>query len=630
MAIYDVTDNATGKSYEIEGDRPPTEKEVSDLIKSMGDKKEFKNPEAEAFSKMPWWERARIGMGRGFVEVGQGIKQTALKVAEATGIAPEKAAQAYTDYINQEKQTFESYGKGDTATGAGRFLGNIAPAMAIPGAGGTTGLARIGLSAATGAGLGFVQPTETASLGENVRNAAVGGAIAGAIPTITSALSKPLPKSLTPDQLNRLRVAEETGTPISIAEIKQTKPWALLEGGLKREISSAGRGEKFIKGVQGGMERYKEGLKSNFFGTADDASVAGKEAIEKAAERSKTWFKKAQDIYKKIPVQGETPVPTTNLAETASQYLDEIGNLHRPSLNKLLGIASEDVTKTTSPLVDQFGKKVVTESPAYTWSQLVDDRNFLNQLRNKATDYNKKRIYGDLIDAIDDDVKSFSEMAGGKVSEALKKAREFYRKGDMEVPGAEIFRNKEIARKILYNSNPEDITRDFIKPNNVSSILRLKSAVGDEGMKPLKSVWFDRLTRTGEEQSFSPNKFATAIEKYDDETLKAFLKPDEIKGIKLLVERSRIAKKIEELGGNPSGTSQQASLTAKVWMGLTHPMVTVVHTLGANRFGKLYFENPTFRKMFISGIQAPEGSKFAVDMAARLSAISATNQQEGE
>lgn len=137
------------------------------------------------------WER----VGRGALDVGQGVKQLGLQATDATGIT-EGAAPAYTAKVNDEIGRYE---QDRAASGEQGFdwlrLGGqamaTAPAMLLPGAGATTMLGRAGGGALGGgaAGVSMFAPTGTA--GERIKAGATGAAIgAVAAPVIGFGVDK--------------------------------------------------------------------------------------------------------------------------------------------------------------------------------------------------------------------------------------------------------------------------------------------------------------------------------------------------------------------------------------------------------------------------------------------------------
>ncbi len=467
---------------------------------------------------------------------------------------------------------------------------------------------------------------------------------------------------LPPEVADRVKAGLEAGVDLSPAALKQTKPLAQLESMFDKNITSSGIAEKAYKENIAQAEAYAKHLQRNIGGKTTMLE-AGEKAQQMAKGRYGAFMQKAQQLYKDIPVEPDTLIETNNLRDTAVGMLDELGKIDAPAVKRVLNVAKEStepgmqfrpgtpaaestlsdpfrqygavtigkkppMTTSTIPagtggIVDATGNPFVgANMPKYTWQELLGDRNSLNQMWRQSADPNRKRILGHLVDAIDDDIAKFSTVKPG-VKEAFDKALNFYKFGDEKVPGVRTFRDRQI-KAVFETTSPEDVVNKFIKPNNVSDITRLASASGPEGMQPIKQAWLDKLLTKGEEASFSPRKFATAFDKYDEATLKSFLTSDEINGLKTLSKVSKLLGKAEQIAGNPSGTAQHV-ITGGYLMNLVrHPVITVATGLGSNRFAKLYFENPTFRRALVEGIQVGANTKRAINSAAKMTAIVGT------
>lgn len=126
-------------------------------------------------------EKALVGLGRGFVDAGEGIKQLGLSAGEKLGIVPEGRTAQYTKDADEERQFYGNTPVGQSGVGAAaRFVGNTLPYALTPGgvAGGLG--ARIASGAAAGAGIGALQYVPEGN--SRGLNTALGGVVGGAIP----------------------------------------------------------------------------------------------------------------------------------------------------------------------------------------------------------------------------------------------------------------------------------------------------------------------------------------------------------------------------------------------------------------------------------------------------------------
>lgn len=103
-------------------------------------------------------QKALIGLGSGFMKVGEGAKQLALTAGEKLGLVPQGAAQQYTQSVDQEHAAYDKTPVAQSTVGkVGEFAGQNLPFLAIPG--GVAGKlgARMLTGALSGAGIGASQ-----------------------------------------------------------------------------------------------------------------------------------------------------------------------------------------------------------------------------------------------------------------------------------------------------------------------------------------------------------------------------------------------------------------------------------------------------------------------------------------
>lgn len=132
-------------------------------------------------------------MGRGFTDLGQGVKQLGLNAGAAVGLVDDKRAEDYNAAVRDEAQTFER-GLGDsTAASIGRVVGQTAgtaPLGALGSGfvrGGATAAAQIGRAGLVGAGTGALTSglnavTEEGDYwGQKAQQVGTGAAFGGAL-----------------------------------------------------------------------------------------------------------------------------------------------------------------------------------------------------------------------------------------------------------------------------------------------------------------------------------------------------------------------------------------------------------------------------------------------------------------
>jgi hypothetical protein len=125
-------------------------------------------------------EKALVGLGRGFTDVGEGLKQAYLAGTEKLGMQPKGTTEQYTKGREEERQFYSQTPIGQSTTGkVGRFAGNVLPYLPMAANG-------ILANAATGAGIGatsFVPEGES-----RLNNTIAGGIFGAAVPPVMRGL----------------------------------------------------------------------------------------------------------------------------------------------------------------------------------------------------------------------------------------------------------------------------------------------------------------------------------------------------------------------------------------------------------------------------------------------------------
>jgi len=177
MPFVTVTDKDLLKALESGGEIPVTDPA---LLNQLNDPEEGLG------------ERMLIGAGRGFTDVGEGIKQLGLQAGEKVGLVDPSTVADFNQRAAQERQLFGQSPVGRTiGSKVGRFGGNVLPAFAIPGAAGGL-LARVAGEAAIGGDIGATQfvPEGESRLSNIATGAATGGGVAGGLGLLGNAFQR--------------------------------------------------------------------------------------------------------------------------------------------------------------------------------------------------------------------------------------------------------------------------------------------------------------------------------------------------------------------------------------------------------------------------------------------------------
>ncbi len=443
--------------------------------------------------------------------------------------------------------------------------------------------------------------------------------------------------------LGRRVLSKETGVPLTPAQTGQSKSTTYLESQLRRNMWSADEAAAFDAEQKEALQNYTQKVQEDVFGGKTDPTSAGETAKSGAWERITRFRQRGSKLYDQVPVEPKTPIETENLSNTAKDHLDELGKLQSPSVKRILGLVEKGQTPaatTTSPIVDEFGRPITTETPpqpTYTWEQLRNDQSELGKLIQRTSDPNQKRILGDLQRAITDDISAFAEtVENPEIKSKLKAANNYWRMGEsafgpvrpgIDLPGMGLW-NKKAVRRLLKEESPEKIGQQFFKARpNRSDIRALKDAAGEEGFNAIRQSWLEDMLSKGEDGSFNHNRFITAYENYKRSgNLDVMLTKSQREGLDKLAEISKAVAWSERVGGNPSGTGHV--VINNLFKLARHPIWSVSEAIGAKKLAQNYFKNPEFQERLVTGLRLPGDSPRAKAIARQLVVLAGVEERE--
>lgn len=241
------------------------------------------NDEGQTVSRNPIEDdsaltKFRVGMGRGFMDLGQGAKQKALMAGEALGLVDEGRADEYTQGVVQEQQRFEQDYPGIGAESAGRFAGWATPALLTGGAGG------VGAAAATGAVEGGMAVTPEASWEDTILQAMVGGglgAVGAGAPRLIGALrgkaGKGAAEQIDPDMAAAVR---ETGIELTPDQYNQNLMNRVAGKVMPQRSTKMKQAEEALEGLHAGWKSTDPSLQQKFNAGKQRLMQADSDAFE--------------------------------------------------------------------------------------------------------------------------------------------------------------------------------------------------------------------------------------------------------------------------------------------------------------------------------------------------------------
>ena len=360
-------------------------------------------------------------------------------------------------------------------------------------------------------------------------------------PLFSTIISKArLVKPLTEQMLGRVQLAERTGVDLTRAQVRGTKPIGLLEQAFSQALPTAGQAQKqAVKEMQQIQEFADNILRSK--GGELETLPAGIMAQQTFAKREVVWRKLVDRAYNqaKNVIGIGTPIPAKNASETANDLALSIAQARTKDKGLLETI--NRFTQDTTP----------------TFEGIIQEQKYLNDEIGKAIksgERYKASIYTQLKQSLEKDLDDYALQVGGTFKGLYDKAKLLHQFGKGNVPGADVFRAKEI--KNIIESNPEGIMKQVFRVNNATEAGMIKRGIGKEGWNKLQQSWLTDMFTKGQQKTFNPTVFSTNFYKYDKATLDILADKELQFAMKDLADVGIVAKSAENLAGKPSGTGQ--------------------------------------------------------------------------
>lgn len=303
-------------------------------------------------------------------------------------------------------------------------------------------------------------------------------------------------------------------------------------------------------------------------GSKDTYEAIGKSTQEAIAARSKEVYDKAGELYKRVgeSIPEGTVVKTDKMKEMAARLLQEESKKPVSLQNQQAKRVLEDISGSKSTIEGDIaaypeviqqqirGQIEAEGGGGFDWKTVQSIRSELNS-RIAATDaaiktaqpgakfqsLTESGIYKRLRKALDEDIQTFADQAGGDVKESFDLANAFYKEGKLTY-------NAQSIRRML-SSNPEKIVDMIFRPQGGTEVDLITKAIGKDAFeKILKPAFTKRLLDTGE--VFNPKSLQANLQKYGDEILRKVYSPKELKVIRDLTIDGKIQMG-EKLVGDP-------------------------------------------------------------------------------
>jgi hypothetical protein len=565
-------------------------------------------------------EKVAIGIGRSFVESGQGIKQIGLQIGETLGFVSPQEVEDYRTKIYEEKELYEKGGAGDsTAAGVGEFVGDVA--QAVPG-GLVAAPAKLGTRVALGAGLGAaeagVKPVYGEDFGkEKAIQVGTGALIGGGATYTLDKLVEFMPKNMmakfyqkaqekVDDVMSEADVLEVvTGIPLTPAEKSGSKALQMLENLARQSIFTADDLAAYDKKVaEKGLLAVKK-LASKIAGNAKGRAVKGqetigidiqkavKEAVDATIDQRRSMANRDYGAISEVTGDAKV-VKMTNYTNELKNIISEFSGVDGKDAESVVAQAKKLLAKNVSKpqkakksTLQGYGFQRAEDIPATPVSKTVKEAVGSRSYYGNAA-YGKGDVFDDISKSLDRDMASRLHRALTKdlldgeldpnVGQLFKTANDNYIKNSKSIEmikesplgkllGKELDDAGEVFDAGTFNSIAGEKVIKKIMSLEPSEI-RYAMKVIDDKNKVLGNEVRAHVLRDALEKSFLPpssgmkkgsmsfNKFQSALQKSKLEAY-GLTKSD-------IADLNDIVKTMERIGDrsglNMSGTQEQKNM----------------------------------------------------------------------
>lgn len=608
------------KRGKLEGDNLIKVKDV--LAQNIGKKKltEQANEEAGFFGRM------NIGAGRGLKDVGEGVVQAGLEAGEQiqglpsaaraamnvlpggmalnllSGLVPEGASDQFTQSAQSERDLYQQ-GLGDSgAAGFGRFVGNVAPTLLVPGGVAGNVLQKAGTAGLAGAGVGAIGFVPEG--GSRLENTALGGLFGSGASTVLSGLGKGMTalKSIRKPVSEIEQLSKQFDVPVTMGEVSNSPALRALETQLERAPGVGIRG--FREGQSTALKTAAEKLKGQFDAGADDVGTTLQRSLSKSFESARKKATKLYDVVGKASQAAKSLVSPAKTRALASSIIKDEKAI--PAL-KNAGLIDE---------LTQFSK---LKDMSFDQARKVRSRllSTVRQAEKKAIQGGMSdeqvRALSRLSDALEQDIGAFASREGGSILKSYKRANQFYREN--VVP----FKERTFRRVLSDDFDTDNILATFIKRDTAlkgrgKQAEKLVGKLDLEGRQAVKysvlSEAFEKATNTADNVPFSPAKFAQEVKKLSDANKVIFdaAEKSQLDGFVKLAEATKRAGQYAE---NPPTGLRAADLGMGIATGAAAVanLPALLTGLGATKSLSLLLTTETGRKILEKVSKATVGSK---------------------
>ena len=548
-------------------------------------------PEQEILATETPINRALIGAGQRFTDVGLGVKQRAGQLRNVLPGTPSTWPEEVASQVKSESGTRSAIAK-DPYAGYGKAGADVALSLLSPSA-------KILPAAATGFTMeGVAQPLEEPTWG-NVLTEGGKGALQGAAgSTLMNVLGSGVARSKNalqgrfadPEQERRFRIFRQNDVPGSLGDITQNPTIMNMEN-MAQHIPGSGR-RQFMEKQAGRLGEVVEGAPEKIAGAVPSATREdiGQVLAKSIKDKYSSVKDKARALYDDVEVRvqnvGNPPVTPTKMSNEVNTLISKYPSVFAKlgddpeTVNALKTIAS-GVQPGKSPILGANGQAILTP-PNLTFSELrqldsdlgamIRQGRMLSsrgEMNNKSFDQLVK-----VQKALRDDITDWSNSVGDPgIAKGVAEANKYFK--ETVVP----FRSNRLTRNVLQNEqfDTDTLANSLFKLNSPTRTGQAVDFLTPEGVQAGRYHMLqqakDKAMNDVLESGYSPSKFIRGTEL--GETGPKIFTPDELGQVADLQELVNSSRRAASYSADP--------MTGNRLLGLA-PFVSMKLPLAARAF----------------------------------------------
>ena len=173
--------------------------------------------------------------------------------------------------------------------------------------------------------------------------------------------------------------------------------------------------------------------------------------------------------------------------------------------------------------------------------------------------------------------------------------------------------------KNLVDADATKVLNYVVKAGDTDNFNLVKDAMGEKGVNHVRQALLGKLFAENQHGLFSPQKFHTAVTKYGDKTLQAWLPKDVYKDVKDAADISFYSGAAERAASNPSQTARNLMVVNDGKMILRDPIRGLETTIPSWVLGKLYM-NPRTREWLTGAMKIQASDPKSLNLYRLISA----------